>query len=102
VAAPPTTPPSGTPPTNPAPPVKKTTLPRRPKVTAKLVRRSGRLHVRITLGRSSRVRVKVRVVMRDRRKHSVRKLTVTLRTGRTTTLNARVPKRVRSIRASVL
>ena len=65
-------------------------------------RRAGRLRVRITLGRSSRAKVKVRILMRDRRRHTVRKLTVTLRTGRTTTLNARVPKRVRSIRASVL
>jgi Galactose oxidase-like, Early set domain len=97
-----TTPPGTTPPTNPPPPVTTTTLPRRPKLTAKLVRRSGRLHVRITLGRSSRARVKVRIAMRDRRRHTVRRLTVTLRTGRTTTLNARVPKRVRSIRASVL
>jgi hypothetical protein len=71
-------------------------------VTAKLVRRSGRLRIRITLGRSSRARVKVRIVLRDRRKHTVRRLTVTLRTGRTTTLKMRVPKRVRSVRASVL
>jgi hypothetical protein len=102
-AAPPsTTPPGTTPPTPPATPVTRTTLPRRPKVKAKLVRRSGRLRIRITLGRSSRARVKVRVTLRDRRKHAVRRLTVTLRTGRTTTLKARVPKRVRSIRASVL
>jgi hypothetical protein len=99
--APPSTTPPGTTPTAPTP-LTKTTLPRRPKVTAKLVRRSGRLRIRITLGRSSRARVKVRIVLRDRRKHTVRRLTVTLRTGHTTTLNARVPKRVRSVRASLL
>jgi hypothetical protein len=41
-------------------------------------------------------------VLRDRRKHTVAKITRTLRTGRTTTLSVRVPKRVRSVRASVL
>jgi hypothetical protein len=88
-------------PSGPTAPVAKT-LPRKPKVTAKLVRRGGRLRIRITLGKSSRAKVKIRIVLRDRRKHTVRKLTATLRTGRTTTLSTRVPKRVRSIRASVL
>jgi galactose oxidase-like protein len=100
VSSPPATP--APPATTTPPPVAKKTLPRRPKVTAKLVRRSGRLRIRITLGKSSRARVKVRIVLRDRHKHTVRKLTATLRTGHTTTLNTRVPSRVRSIRASVL
>jgi hypothetical protein len=97
---PPATPPPTT--TTTPPPAAKKTLPRKPKVTAKLVRRSGRLRIRITLGKSSRARVKVRIVLRDRRKHTVAKFTRTLRTGRTTTLSVRVPKRVRSVRASVL
>jgi hypothetical protein len=97
-----TAPPTTSPPAVSVPPVTGKTLPRRPKVKAKLVRRSGRLRIRITVGKSSRTRVKVRLVLRDRRKHTVRKLTVTLRTGRTTTLKTRVPRRVRSVRASLL
>jgi Domain of unknown function (DUF1929)/Glyoxal oxidase N-terminus len=102
-ASPPATPPPAiTPPSTTQPPIGKKALPRKPKVTAKLTRRSGRLRIRITLGRSSRARVRVRIVMRDRRRHTVRKITATLRTGRTTTLKTHVPRRVRSIRASVL
>jgi hypothetical protein len=96
----PPAPPGATPPAATTPATK--ILPRTPKVTARLVRRSGRLRIRITLGPSSRTRVKVRILLRDRRKRTVAKITRTLRTGRTTTLNVRVPARVRSVRASVL
>jgi hypothetical protein len=57
--------------------------------------------VRVTVARWTKARVRVRIVLRDRRRHTVRRFTVTVRTGRTTTLKTRVPARVRSVRASV-
>jgi hypothetical protein len=70
--------------------------------SARIVRRSGKRFMRITLSKATKSRVRVRVVWRDRRKHTVRRLTFTLRTGRTTTLKTKVPSRVRTLRASVL
>ena len=58
--------------------------------------------MRITLSKATKTKVRVRILLRDRRKHTIRRLTVTLRTGRTTTLKTRVSRRVRSVRASVL
>jgi hypothetical protein len=70
--------------------------------SARIIRRSGKRYMRITLSKATKTKVRVRIVWRDRRKHTVRRLTVTLRTGRTTTLKTRVPSRVRTLRASVL
>ena len=67
----------------------------------RLVRRSGKRLVRVTVARWTKARVRVRIVLRDRRKHTVRRFTATVRTGRTTTLKARVPARARSVAASV-
>jgi Domain of unknown function (DUF1929) len=91
-------PPGGNPPSATPPVTKKAT---KPTVRVRLIRRSGRRMVRVTVARWTKARVRVRIVLRDRRRHTVRRFTVTVRTGRTTTLKTRVPARVRSVRASV-
>ncbi len=94
---PPRAPAGGTPPAA-TPPAAKAT---KPKVRVRLVRRSGKRLVRVTVARWTKKRVRLRIVLRDRRKHTVRRFTATVRTGRTTTLKARVPARARSVAASV-
>jgi hypothetical protein len=92
---------SGTPPaqtTTPAAPAK---LAKKPTVKVRLIHRGHRRLVRVTVGRWTKARVRIRITLRDRKRHTVRRFTVTVRTGRTTTLKARVPSRVRSVRASV-
>jgi Galactose oxidase-like, Early set domain len=78
-----------------------TTKATKPKVRVRLIRRSGKRFVRVTVARWTKSRVRLRIVLRDRRRHTVRRFTATVRTGRTTTLKARVPGRARSVAASV-
>jgi hypothetical protein len=101
-ACPVSSPPTATPPPAGAnPPAATRPTAKKPRVRVRLVRRSGKRLVRVTVSRWTKARVRVRIVLRDRKRHAVRRFTVTVRTGRTTTLKARVPTRVRSVRASV-
>jgi hypothetical protein len=100
-ACPVATPPPATPPPGANPPAATRPTAKKPRVRVRLVRRSGKRLVRVTVSRWTKARVRVRIVLRDRRRHTVRRFTVSVRTGRSTTLKARVPARVRSVRASV-
>jgi hypothetical protein len=95
------TPPSSTPPPGGGTPPTPARAAKKPKVRVRLIRRSHKRYVRVTVARWTKTKVRVRITLRDRRKHTVRRFTVTIRTGRTTTLKARVPSRARSVVASV-
>jgi hypothetical protein len=85
----------------PAPPVVKPAV-RRPAAKARIVRRRGKRRIRVTLGRSARLTVRATLLLRDGRGHTRRRLTVTLRTGRSTVLTkVRLGRAVRAVRVRI-
>ncbi len=93
--------PPAEPPTSPPPPRGGTKL-HRPKVYARFVRRSGRRLVQLRVTKSNASAVRVRVTLRNRRHRAIRKVTVTVKPGRRTTVRSvHVPSRARFVGAAV-
>ena len=75
---------------------------RKPTARARIVRRSGKRRIRVTVGRSARLTVRATLLLRDRRGHTRRRVAVTLRTGRSTVLTKlRIARAVRTVRVRI-
>jgi hypothetical protein len=73
-----------------------------PTAKARIVRYKGHRRVKVTIGRSTRLTVRTTVMLRDKRGRTRKRVTVTLRTGRSTVLKKlRVARKVRSVRVRI-
>jgi hypothetical protein len=86
----------------PTPTTGPSTTPEEPTAQARIVRYQGRRRVKVTIGRSTRLTVRTTVTLRDKGGRTRKRVTVTLRTGRSTVLKKlRVARTVRSVRVRI-